>query len=188
MKSIYELNQLVKDNLSTKRYEHTSCVMKLGEELARQYNLSIDDIKTACVLHDLTKEINISLQLQIIQKYDIVVKDASLYPNILHGITASLISKNEFEIYNKHILDAIAYHTTGRKNMSIFEKIVYLADSTSYDRNYDGVESLRKLSFENIDLAMIEVLSYTISSLIKRRILIHLNTIECYNDLVKKGV
>ena len=90
--------------------------------------------------------------------------------------------KNELHINDPEILDAVRYHTTGRRNMSLLEKILFIADFVSDDRDYPGVEGLRRAAEVSLENAMIEGLAYTISDLAGQKKAIHPDTIEAYNQ------
>jgi len=89
------------------------------------------------------------------------------------------------EIKDKGIFNAIAYHTTGRKNMTLLEKIIYLADYVEPLRKYPGVEELRELAFKDMDIALIKSFDITIKYVIDKGQMLHLNTIEGRNYLIK---
>lgn len=182
-----ELNHLVKSRLSQKRYQHTLAVVRLSEELAKRYDVSVENARIAAILHDITKEQGNEAQLQIIRESDIIMN--TVYENthnLYHGLTAYLYARDVLQIDNTDILNAIRYHTTARANMSILEKIIYVSDATSYDRSYKEVESLRKLSFEDIDTCMVKIIEFIIKDLLNRKSLIAGETIECYNFMVQK--
>ncbi|MFZ2537820.1 MAG: bis(5'-nucleosyl)-tetraphosphatase (symmetrical) YqeK [Oscillospiraceae bacterium] len=179
-----DLDILVKGKLSEKRYKHTLAVTKLSLELAEHYKISLDETLNAAMLHDITKEESLSSQLQTIAKSDImndtVLEKSS---NIYHSITAYLYAKDRLDIKNIDVLNAIRYHTTGRKNMSMLEKIIFTADTVSYDRTYDEAKKLRELSFKDIDACMINITRFIISDLINKGAVIDSNTIDCYNTI-----
>lgn len=183
--NIDAITELVKSKLSQKRFQHTLAVSKLAQELAIHYQVNTDDALWASILHDITKEEKKAIQLQNIKKSDIIL-DAVFYENenLHHGFTAYLFAKNELYIENEDVLNAIRYHTTGRENMSMLEKIIYVADACSYDRTYKEAEAIRKLSFEDIDESVFKIIEFTVNSLIEKRMLIAMDTISCYNSLL----
>lgn len=184
-----DLNRLVKSKLSEKRYNHTMAVVKLASELATHYNESVVNAKIAAVLHDITKEDDEKTQLQIIKNSDIIID--TVYEknnNLHHGLTAFLYARDTLKIKNMDILNAVRYHTTARDNMSMLEKIIYISDATAYDRKYQDVEHLRKMSFEDIDLCLTKIIEFTINDLLRKNKLIAIETIQCYNSIiVNKG-
>lgn len=154
-----KITEIVKDKLSSHRFEHTMAVCKLSKELARRYGVNEDYAALAALLHDYTKEESIEIQLKKIKESGIILDTASdKYVYLYHGLTAYLFAKNELHIQNEDILNAIRYHTCGKANMSMLEKIIYVADACSYDRMYPEVETMRKLSFEDIDECMVQLI------------------------------
>lgn len=105
-------------------------------------------------------------------------------PQLLHGPVGAVVARTEYGIENKEILGAIKYHTTGRKNMSVLEKIIYLADFIEPGRSYPGVDKLRKMAFENLDDAMIQALTNTIRYISGIGGLIHERTVSARNYLI----
>ncbi|WMJ23678.1 bis(5'-nucleosyl)-tetraphosphatase (symmetrical) YqeK [Paludicola sp. MB14-C6] len=183
--NIDTITELVKSKLSEKRFFHTLAVVKFSKELAEHYHVNIDNAILAATLHDITKEEKTIIQLQNVKKSDIIL-DTVFYENenLHHGITAFLFAKNELQIQNEDVLNAIRYHTTGRENMSMLEKIIYVADACSYDRTYEDAENLRKLALEDIDECIFKIIEFTVSLQIQKRMLIGLDTIHCYNSLL----
>ncbi|MEG0693326.1 MAG: bis(5'-nucleosyl)-tetraphosphatase (symmetrical) YqeK [Oscillospiraceae bacterium] len=180
-----ELRPLVKERLSEKRYQHTLAVTKLALELAEHYEVSKEEAMNAAMLHDITKEDNIAWQLQMIAKSDIIsvnVLDKS--QNIYHSLTAFLYAKDILKVEYQDVLNAIRYHTTGRKDMSMLEKIIFTADTVSYDRTYEEARKLRELSFHNINDCMLEITRFIITDLMKKSAIIDIDTISCYNSLL----
>ena len=91
-----------------------------------------------------------------------------------------------FGIRDDDVLNAIRYHTTGRKNMSLLEKIVYLADYISAERDYKDVDVMRKLCDESMDEAVLYALEFGIPDLVRRGSVIHPDSLDLYNEAVMK--
>ena len=108
-------------------------------------------------------------------------------PSILHGLVGSIIAREVMEIKDEDILSAIRYHTTGRKNMSILEKIIYISDYIEPLRKFNGVEELRTLSVTDLDTAVIQSLENTIKYVISQKELLHIDTIDARNYLLNKN-
>ena len=179
---------LAKERLSSKRYHHIKEVTRLAGELAQAYNVDKEKAMLAGALHDMTKEVSINEQLQMIKENGIILDNISQKStNIFHSITGAIYAEKNLNIDDKDVLNAIRYHTTGRANMSMLEKIVYTADTTSYERDYDGVEKLRELAFKDIDECMLCILEFTFSKIIKKRMVIAPDTLDCYNYLIEKN-
>ncbi|GFR36282.1 hypothetical protein TCEA9_20940 [Thermobrachium celere] len=103
----------------------------------------------------------------------------------MHAYVGAHIAREYFSI-DDDIFNAIYYHTVGRKDMSILEKIIFIADVIEEGRNFSGVEELRKLAFQDIDLAIIKSCELTIQYVISRGLLLHNNTVELRNSLIIK--
>lgn len=103
---------------------------------------------------------------------------------ITHGLVATIIMREKMGIEDIDILNAVKYHTTGRNNMSMLEKIIYLADIIEPLRGFNGVERLRKLALVDIDKAMIESLNSTIQYVVSKGELLHIDTVIARNCLV----
>lgn len=188
-----ELETLIKSRLSDKRYNHTLAVARLSMELAEHYSVSTNTVYTAAMLHDITKEEgNLwhlqMLQLQMLEKSDIMKSNITdrmcSSENIYHSETGFLYAKDILKLTDEDILNAIRYHTTGRANMSMPEKIIFTADTVAYDRTYDEAKSLRELAFLDINKCMLKICSFIISDLLKKSSVISIETIECYNWLL----
>lgn len=158
-----------------------------AEKLAEKYGVDKDKAAIAGLLHDVTKETPESEQLEIIKKDGIILSPLELHsPKLLHSISGAAFAKNALGIINSDVLDAIRYHTTARENMSALEKIIFVADFISDDRDWNDAEFLRNLAFKNLDDAAIYGLKITIQALLDRDALIAENTIKAYNDIMLK--
>ncbi|MGD9568512.1 MAG: bis(5'-nucleosyl)-tetraphosphatase (symmetrical) YqeK [Sedimentibacter sp.] len=124
-------------------YLHCLSTMEEAEKLALHYGLDTGKAKIAGLLHDCGK-----------------MKKGK--DNLTHSKLGAQLAKEIFNIQDIEILDAIMYHTTGRENMTLLGKIIFIADKIEPRRKYDGVDSLRKAAYENIDDAIIMSLERTI--------------------------
>lgn len=182
-----DIQEIANKNLSKYRFAHSVNVKKQAKLLGEKYGVNTQKCEIAGILHDITKELDSKAQLQMILKSDIIVSDIILKtPKLYHAVTAMIYAKNKLQINDQDILNAIRYHTTARPNMSKLEKIIYIADSTSLDRNYKEVSYFRELSFVDLDLCMLEILKHTISYLIKDNSLIPVDTIKAYDEYALK--
>ena len=162
--TLEEAKALVKSRLSEKRYRHTMNVKKLAVRMAQHYGVDTEKAALAAVLHDSAKELPRTELLQIMQDNAIIKKGTQNRPEpVWHGICAAILAKTQWNVQDEEILSAIACHTTGKENMSKLDKILFLADMTSAERDYPGVEELRSLEMRNLDKAMIQALKMTIS-------------------------
>ena len=148
-----ELKEIVKSKMSLKRFTHTLGVVEMSEKLAKIYNADIEKCKVAGLLHDICKEMDMEYIKNICKNnFMNELSEEDLENNeILHGFAGAYYVKNELEINDKEILNAIKYHTVGAKNMTLVERIVYIADAIEYGRNYPSVVEIREETFKNLD-------------------------------------
>ena len=165
MKMTYQqAEDMVRRTLSPKRFQHTMNVKKLAVRMAQHYGVDTEKAALAAVLHDSAKELPRTELLQIMQDNAIIKKGTQNRPEpVWHGICAAILAKTQWNVQDEEILSAIACHTTGKENMSKLDKILFLADMTSAERDDPGVEELRSLEMQNLDKAMIQALKMTIS-------------------------
>lgn len=165
MKMTYQqAEDMVRRTLSPKRFQHTMNVKNLAVRMAQHYGVDTEKAALAAILHDSAKELPRTELLQIMQDNAIIKKDTQNRPEpVWHGICAAILAKTQWNVQDEEILSAIACHTTGKENMSKLDKILFLADMTSAERDYPGVEELRSLEMRNLDKAMIQALKMTIS-------------------------
>lgn len=185
---LHKIEQKLKEMLDEKRYIHSKNVLKAAIELGKNFNFDLEKIKIAALLHDCAKNLRDDELLIKAYKYGIIVDEIQkIQPFLLHGPVGAYLSKFEFGIDDEDIFNAIYYHTTGRKDMTIFEEIIYLADFISIDRNFEGVEEIRKKAFENFEEALLMSCNSTLTYVINRNLPIHPLTIEFRNWLLMKG-
>ncbi|MCI7542770.1 MAG: bis(5'-nucleosyl)-tetraphosphatase (symmetrical) YqeK [Subdoligranulum sp.] len=159
-----QAEDMVRRTLSPKRFQHTMNVKKLAVRMAQHYGVDTEKAALAAILHDSAKELPRTELLQIMQDNAIIKKGTQNRPEpVWHGICAAILAKTQWNVQDEEILSAIACHTTGKENMSKLDKILFLADMTSAERDYPGVEELRSLEMRNLDKAMIQALKMTIS-------------------------
>ncbi|MBV7273056.1 bis(5'-nucleosyl)-tetraphosphatase (symmetrical) YqeK [Clostridiaceae bacterium UIB06] len=180
-----KIQDYLKKNLRYKRYEHSLGVKDTAVKLAETYKLNIEKAKIAGLVHDCAKNMNDEQILEIALKHDIKINDVCKEsPQLLHGAVGAVLAKEIMGIDDKEILDAITYHTTGRKNMSMIDKVIYIADYIEPLRNFPGVEELREVAFKDIDKALLKSFDNTIKFVIDRKQLLHFDTIEARNHLI----
>ncbi len=175
-----ELYNKVRERLSEKRFIHSEAVVKRAIEYAEIYNIDIETIKLVAIAHDIAKELTDEENDEYIKKYNIGLDEIEkINKSLIHAKIGAYLCKNEFG-FTEDMFNAVKYHTTGRPDMSILEKIIYLADATEENRKYcssNYVEIIKR----DIDQGIIEISKWVINKLIENNVLIHLNSIKCYN-------
>ncbi|NTW72559.1 MAG: HD domain-containing protein, partial [Eubacteriaceae bacterium] len=121
----------------------------------------------------------------IARENDLVFDEITLYETqLMHGPVGRLVARKEFGIEDEEVLSAIEFHTTGKANMTLLEKIIYLSDFIEPTRNYKGVRKLRKLALTNLDQALAMAFDNTIRFVISIESVLHPRTIEARNYLL----
>ena len=157
-----EAKELVRSRLSDKRYEHTLNVKKMAVKLAKRYGADKDKAALAALLHDSAKEISKDEMRAIMREYPQYAEGGEERPTpVWHGVCAAILARTQWGVTDEAVLSAIACHTAGKPGMSKLDKIVYLADMTSKERDWPGVNKLRKLELKDLDAAMLVALERT---------------------------
>ena len=178
-------NDIIKNLLSKKRYLHSLAVANSAVKLAKIYNADIEKCEIAALLHDITKEETYDNQFKIIEKAGLALNEIEMQNKKLwHQKSGMAYIKTVLKIEDIDILNAVRYHTSGRGNMSIIEKIIFVADMISEDRNFDGVQNLRKVADESLDLVIAKSISFVLEDLIQNNKLIIQDCIDAYNDAI----
>lgn len=140
--------------LSPKRIPHVQGCEWEAVRLAKRWGESEDDAAEAGILHDITKKLVLSEQLILSEKYGII-NDTYETANVklLHAKTGAALARDLFNISDR-VYSAIRWHTTGKPDMTLLEKIIYMADYIEPNRDFPGVDRLRKLAYEDLDAAM----------------------------------
>ena len=141
--------------LNPNRVAHVLGCRDCAIELARRYGENEVDAARAGLLHDITKAIDGPLQLTLCAEYGIVLDTFSRsFPKTLHALTGSLVAGRIFG-ENEHVVGAICHHTTGRADMTLLEKIIYIADYVERNRDFPGVEEMRAMAYTDLDRAVL---------------------------------
>ncbi len=149
-----ELERVVISLLNPNRVAHVLGCRDTAVELAKRWGADVTDAARAGLLHDVTKALDGPLQLTLCQHYGKILSDFSRkYPKTLHALTGSLVAERIFG-ENKAVVSAVCHHTTGKANMSLLEKIIYVADYMEPNRTVPGVNRLRALAFSDLDAAL----------------------------------
>ena len=149
-----QLEQVVVSLLKPNRVPHVLGCRDTAVELAKHWGADVTDAARAGILHDITKAIDGPLQLTLCDAYGKILNDFSKrYPKTLHALTGSLVAERIFG-ENPEVTAAIAAHTTGKADMNLLEKIIYVADYMEPNRKFPGVEQLRHLAYTDLDAAL----------------------------------
>ena len=159
------LEQVVISLLNPNRVAHVLGCRDTAVALAKHWGANVEDAARAGILHDITKAIDGPLQLTLCSAYGKILSDFSRkYPKTLHALTGSLVAERIFG-ENEAVVSAIECHTTGKADMNLLEKIIYVADYMEPCRNFPGVEKLRELAYTDMDAALKLGLNMTLEHL-----------------------
>lgn len=177
---LYELREAVMPMLSEKRVAHVAGTESEAVRLAHHWGENDEEAAVAAILHDCTKKLSHDEQLKLCREYGIVIdKNEEATPKLLHAKTGAEVAKRQFGV-NSRIYEAIRWHTTAKPDMTLLEKIMYLADYIEPTRDFEGVEELRELAYEDIDKAMALGLKMSIEEITAKNTVPYKDTIEAY--------
>ena len=187
--NIREIEQCIKSMTKESRFNHSKGVQKTAGDLARHYGLDVEKAELAGLMHDCVKNLTVEEMLKLCDELgcelDFVTRREY---KLIHAPLGAYYSKKIFAVDDEEIFNSIYWHTTAKANMTLFEKIIYVADVIEPNRKYDIVDELRRLAYEDIDVAMLKILNYTINKQLAAGKMLHSETINARNYLIAKGV
>ncbi len=182
-----EMDIKLKSILRPDRYEHSKGVEMTAVELAKNLGEDVEKARIAGLLHDLAKNMDQGRAEKIISVLD-VDEGIMENPGLWHGPVGAALLKEEYGVDNEEIYNAVFYHTVGRKNMSLLEKIIYVADLIEPGRDVylDWSAPCREMAKKNIDEALVMITEKSINSLFKRKMTIHPSTLDVRNEALRR--
>ena len=169
--------------LKPSRIPHVRGCEAAAAALARRWGADADLAAEAGILHDITKKLGTPEQLELCRRYGCTLTQEDLdSPKTIHAITGALVARDQFGVGDA-VYSAIRWHTTGRADMRLLEKIVYMADYMEPTRDFPGVERLRRLSGEDLDAAVELGLTMTLEEIKTRGLPPHSQSVEALSWL-----
>lgn len=182
-----ECKAILSTKLTKERYNHSLSVSSTAERLAKRFGVSSEKAKLAGLLHDCARTFQIKDLVEVAEKMQIPVGEIERHaPILLHANIGAELIDSQYEICDEEIKQAIRLHTTGGKNMTNLDKIVYLADLIEPNRDFNGVDNLRELAVKNLDQALFEAFNQSIMHVIKLNQVVHPYTIVARNEMLLK--
>lgn len=182
-----KLIENVKKRLSEKRFYHSYCVMERAVEIAKKMGYDEQIAAKVGIAHDIAKEIPNEEKLKYVEKNNIKIDEIEREnPGLLHAKIGQDIAIKELG-FTKEMAQAIRAHTTGIENMSILDKILFIADRTSKERGFSDIEYLNQLLNDNIDKAVLYIIDKKIILQIEKKASMHPDSIIARNWLIKNG-
>ncbi len=185
VKEFDSYQQDLQNYIEEKRFLHSIGVAVTAYRMAIRYDEDPCQAYFAGLLHDIAKRMPIDKQLELCKKIELH-PDEVAYPKMLHAPAGAGFVKKNYNIKDKKLLSAIRYHTMGHKDMTTFDKLIYMADYIEPCRNFDGVEALRESTFRNLDEAIIKGIDTTILSLVEEHLKISPVLLDVRNGLLER--
>ena len=187
--NIGEIEQCIKKMTKESRFNHSKGVQYMAGKLAEHYGLDVQKAELAGLMHDCVKNLPVEEMFRLCDELGCELDDVTRFEHkLIHAPLGAYYAKKVFGVDDDEIFSAMYYHTTAKADMTLFEKIIYIADVVEPNRKYDMIDEIRKLAFEDIDAAMFRVLDYTINKLVSTGRMLHSETINARNYLIAKGV
>lgn len=178
------IKEKLQQKLSAKRYCHCLGVQQTAVELAERFGADTHKAGLAGLLHDCARDMSNDHLLKRAEEFGIVVGSLERSsPVLLHAPVGAQLARIEYGVRDEEILQAITLHTTGGPNMSLLDKIIFLADYIEPDRCFPGVEELRKLAYTDLDQAVLAAFDQTICHLIQSQRVVHPTSVKGRNAL-----
>lgn len=179
------LIEAVSGQMPDKRWKHTLGVMESAVKLAQRYGADPQRAETAAILHDVAKYWPVERMREIIEQNGLSAELLKYDKQLWHAEVGAYTAEHDYGIQDTEVLDAIRYHTSGRENMSLLERIVCLADYIEPGRDFPGVEEIRRLSKVSLEEGLIAGLDSTIGLLLEKRRIVFPLTVLARNDLLR---
>ena len=174
--------------LKPKRMPHVLGTEQEAVRLAEKYGADVTKARIAALLHDCTKKLDMDEQLALCRQYAIPLDELEQKAlKLLHSKTGAAIARDVFAV-DDEIYNAILYHTTGKPDMTLLEKIIYLADYIEPTRDFPGVETLRRTVYEDLDRGLLLGLTMTIDEMEEMGNPVHHMTRDARDYLLKRGI
>ncbi len=181
-----EIIQYLKSNLKEQRYAHSVRTEETALMLGRIYHADLEKISVSALLHDCAKRMSYQELIEAAKKYQIPLDDNMMCNlKVLHGPVGAKLAEHELGIKDEEILGAIAFHTIGDTQMTLVQKIIFLADGIEPQRSYPDIYKIRHLAKKNLDLAILLYIDRTIGYVLAKQDYLHPKTIEVRNVFVK---
>jgi predicted HD superfamily hydrolase involved in NAD metabolism len=185
--------EYIEKNFSEKRKIHTEGVrqtaMKLAEKFGDGTPELVEKAELAALYHDMYRGVPVDVLNYYVKHLNLDEKRYKDNANLAHGKIAAIVIQRDFDEKDQDIINAVSYHTTGRPEMSLLEKIIYIADAVEPNRSYPGVQSLRQTLEYDLDKAVLQSLTNTINYVRSEKKFLDEDTVlakEYFEKLIKE--
>lgn len=161
---ILSIREDLASRLKPGRYEHSLSVSFTCMALAMKYGFDLDRAELAGILHDCAKCYDNTVIIEKCRKYGLELTEGELQaPSVIHAKLGAFLAEHRYGVTDPEILSAIACHTTGKPEMSLLDKILYIADYIEPRRNkVEALPEIRRLAFEDLDEALFQIMEGTL--------------------------
>ncbi len=180
-----KIKEYIEHNLKPKRLKHTYSVAEEAVKLAEKYGEDTEKAELAALCHDMVRNASPELLNSYIREFGLPERLENNV-NLSHGKVAAELLKREYGVEDEDVINAVAFHTTGRAGMSVLEKIIFLADAIEPGRDYPSVEELRKTAYINLDRACMDSLESSVRFVREKGEYLDPDTLDALNDLKEK--
>ena len=181
-----DIKKDLKNRLSERRYVHSAGVAASAYILAEKYGYNPKKAELAGWLHDCAKEMKLEEMQNIIDEQNLQVDEYMRSSRaLLHGPAGSIMAKTIYGIKDRDIQNSIFFHTTGRPQMELLDKIIFLADYIEPSRDFPGINIIRRNAQKNLDTAVLSAYDATIRHLLDQKEYIYELTFLGRNDIIK---
>lgn len=179
-----EFLEEIKKHLQPERLYHSINVAEEAKKLALHYGADPEKAYTAGLLHDILKNTPDTELLNFFRENGIILtRTEQVSRKTWHAIAGEAYCRLKLSVTDSEILSAIRWHTTARAGMTLLDKVIFIADFISSDRDYDGVERMREKAYISLESAMLEGLQFTLAELIENGWAVHEDSLAAYNEL-----
>ena len=182
-----EFLEILKSRLTPQRLYHSICVAEQAKRLAEKFGGDSEKAYTAGLVHDIMRYEPVEKMLELIENDGQILTESEKNITVtLHAIAGEVFLRKELGVTDSEILSAVRWHTTGKEDMTLLEKIIYVADLTSEDREYPDILEVRAMAEESLDRTCLRGLSFTIEDNAKKCRPIHIDTVNAFNYLAER--
>lgn len=182
-----EFLEILKTRLTPQRLYHSICVAEQAKHLAEIFGGDTEKAYTAGLVHDIMRYEPPEKMIElIIGDGQVLTQSEKKITVTLHAVAGEVYLRKNLKVTDGEILSSVRYHTTGKEDMTLLEKIIYAADLTSADREYPDVDEVRALAEKDLDRTVLRGLSFTIEDNAKKCRPIHIDTVKAFNYLAER--
>lgn len=179
--------RVLHERLSSFRFTHTLAVARLSEALAKRWGENTEKARLAGLLHDCGRMVALPNMAEYARKKRLPMPSAKgaerHAPLLFHAHISSDLARREFGVEDPEVLSAVRKHTLGDRRMSRLDRVLYVADACSEDRDYPGAAALRRAAFQDLDAAFRRCVSSKIAHALSRGGWLHPTTVSLWNSL-----